>query len=198
MKNIFTPLVLGLALFLPTHAFAASPGIIESGSGILPIDKRCSLSAGVTVIDYGTQSRWQLQEAGNGQNVSPGKRTLMVSVVCPYTQTMRLRLIGDKAANGNLRYGERGNLSLRLVEAQLDSQDVQLATTTPDGIMNGTSGSARLLQPSVGVAATRNGQLAKGKNFTVRIEMEPMMPESAARVTTRQISEANLTLELIN
>lgn len=191
MKLLLTTLTLGAALCLASGARA-------DNSLMPPPDNRCSLSAGAPVIDYGEQSRWQLQEIHAGQSVSPGKRTVTVNAICPYSQSMRMRLNGDKAANGNLRYGEQGNVSLRFVEAQLDGQDVQLVTTTPDGVLNGAPGSNLLWQPGVSVAATRNGQLIKGKSFTARIEIEPMMPESAARVSARQVSEANLTLELMD
>ncbi|UUW17347.1 fimbrial protein [Serratia ureilytica] len=197
MRTFFTTLALGLALSQPAEAISALHGT-TTDNAILPIDTRCSVSAGAPVIDYGTQSRWQLQDVAGGQKVTPGKRMLMVSVVCPHTQTMRLTLRGDRAGNGDLRYGDRGSVSLRLLEAQLDGQNVQVAATTPDGMLSGAPESSLLLQPGNSLVATLNGQPAKGKSFTARIELEPVMPESAARVSARQISESNLTLELMD
>jgi hypothetical protein len=198
MKTLFKTVVLGLALSQSAEAISALHGTTADRASILPIDTRCSLSAGAPVIDYGTQSRWQLQDVDGGQKVTPGKRMLMVSVVCPYSQILRLTVRGDRATNGDLRYGSRGSASLRLLDAQLDGQSVQVATTTPDGVLSGAPVSSLLLQPGNSIAATHNGQLAKGKSFTVRIELEPVMPESAARVSAREISESHLTLELMD
>lgn len=196
MKLLFTTLTLGVALCLANAARAALPA--ADGGMTPPPDNRCSLSAGAPMIDYGVQSRWQLQDAGGPQRVTPGKRSLQLNVVCPHSQAMRLMLRGERAGNGELRYGERGSVALRLLDAQLDGQGVQLAATTPDGVLSsGGQDSLRLL-PGNGFAVVQNGQLLKGKSFTARIELEPVMPESAARVSARQVSEANLTLELMN
>lgn len=198
IRTIFPTLVLGLALSQSAEAISSLHGTHADVPSIMPIDTRCSLSAGAPVIDYGTQSRWQLQDADGSQKVTPGTRTLTLSVVCPYSQSMRLTLRGDRAANGDLRYGERGSVTVRLLDMQLDGQNVQVARTTPDGMINGAAESSLLLQPGNSFAATHNGLPIKGKSFTAHIELEPVMPESAARVSARQTSESQLTLELMN
>lgn len=196
MKLPFTTLMLGVALFL---VGAARADLRDAGSGLTPPPaNRCSLSAGAPVIDYGVQSRWQLQEAGDPRQVTPGKRSLVLNVVCPYSQTMRLMLRGEPAGNGELRYGERGSVKLLLTDAQLDGQSVLLAATAQGDVISGDAKSSLQLRPGHGFAAVQNGRLLKGKSFTARIELEPVMPESNARVSARQVSEANLTLELIN
>ncbi|WBF46154.1 fimbrial protein [Serratia rubidaea] len=194
MKLLFTTLTLGVALCLVGAVRAALPDTDLTP----PPDSRCSLSAGAPVIDYGVQSRWQLQDAGGPQRVTPGKRSLQLSVVCPYSQTMHLVLRGERAGNGELRYGERGSVALRLLDAQLDGQSVQIAAATPDGVIGGAGQTSLRLQPDSGFTAVQNGRPLKGKSFTARIELEPVMPESDARVSARQVSEANLTLELMN
>jgi hypothetical protein len=149
------------------------------------------------VVDYGTLSRWQLQDTtGDVGALTPGKRTLMVNVVCPYTQVMRLTLRGVAAANGSLRYGDRGSLRVQLLEAQLDGQSVQFATTTFDGVLNGSPASTLTLQPGQTFAVITTGALAQGRSLTFRLEIEPVLPEEEARVSSRRISETLLTLEL--
>ncbi|RTF43319.1 fimbrial protein [Serratia marcescens] len=196
MKLLLTTLTLGVALCLANAPRAALPA--ADGGLTPPPDNRCSLSAGAPVVDYGVQSRWQLQDTGGPQRVTPGKRSLQLNVVCPYSQSMRLTLRGERAGNGELRYGERGSVALRLLDAQLDGQGVQLAATTSDGVLSGGGQDSLQLLPGNGFAAVQNGRLLKGKSFTARIELEPVMPESAARVSARQVSEANLTLELMD
>ena len=169
---------------------------INSGA-ILPTNTDCNLSTNTTVIDYGSHSRWQLQDIDGGQKVSFGKRMLMVSVVCPYSQVMRVMLRGDRAGNGSLRYGDWGSVTIRLLDAQLDGQNVPVTITTADGRVSGAAENI-LLQPGNTIVAMHNGQPAKGKNFTARVELEPVMSKSDARVSARQLIESNLALDLMD
>lgn len=196
MKRLLTLLLLAAGLSQTALAAPMMPGNAQNNPLMPPQDQRCSLSAGASVINYGTQSRWQLQDVAGGQKVSPGKRMMMVNVVCPFSQAMRLTVRGDKAGNGELRYGNEGSVKLHLSDAQLDGQSVQVATTMPDGTLNGSAESGLLLKPGTSFVALRNGKVAQGKNLSVRIELEPVMAESAARVTAQESSEAQLTLEL--
>lgn len=198
MKTLLTSLILIFALTPLSKASSAYPGVVEQALPSLPVDTRCSLSIGTPVIDYGSQSRWQLQDTTNSNEVTPGKRTLMLSVTCPYTQTMRLALHGDRSANGTLRYGAQGHVNIRLLEAQLDGQTVQVVTLTPGNSINDTPSDIIQLRPGDSFAAVRNGHLAKGKSFTARLEIEPVLTDSAARVSAHQTNESNLTLELLN
>lgn len=157
----------------------------------LPVDSRCTLSVSASVIDYGNQSRWQLQDAASGQ-VTPGKRTLMLSVVCPYTQPFKLALRSD------LRYGAQGKINVSLSQAQLDGQSIQLASTTMNGILDGSPDESLRLQSGSRFAAVQNGRLATGKSLTLRMEIEPLLAESDTHVSAHQSNEATLTLELID
>lgn len=179
----------------------AEPQLNDSVSKMqfnLPVDTRCNVSLGSSVVDYGVLSRWQLQDAAGDRNsVTPGKRTLMLSVACPYSQKMRLILRGERAVSGDLRYGERGSMTVKLLDAQLDGQSVQIVGTTPDGAINGAATDSRLLQPGQTFAVSAKGQLAKGKVLTAHLEIEPILSKAEARVSSRQTSEANLTVELM-
>lgn len=156
----------------------------------LPTDNRCTLSVSTPTIDYGNQSRWQLQGTTGGQ-LTPGKRALTLSVVCPYTQPIRLALRSD------LRYGTLGNINVNLSEALLDGQSIQLASTTPDSILNDAPVDSLRLHSGSRFAAVQNGRLATGKNLTLRMEIEPVLAERDARVSGHQSSEATVTLALI-
>jgi len=192
MKIGYIVLLMGVLL---SQAVCATSPVVSDPSlqpPTLPMDSSCNLSVGNSVIDYGSQSRWQMQSATTGVNtVTPGKRILMLNVVCPYTQTMRLALRGD------LRYGERGSTVARLFDVQMDGHSVQVANTTPSGIITGTPTDAQVLQAGQTVAAVLNGQLAKGKALSARLEIEPTLPEAEARVSARKMNESTLTLELV-
>lgn len=194
MKVFLITLTMMMALSPVTQSRATGHNM----SGIiLPGDTRCKLSANSDVIDYGSYSRWQLQDSG-GQKVSPGKRILMVNVICPYKKVMRVILHGDRASNGNLRYGNKGSVTMRLLDAQLDGKTVQVAATKAGSHLRTSSESNIFLQPGLGIVAIHNGQPVEGKSFSARIEIEPVMPESDVRVSAHQTTESNLAFELID
>lgn len=157
----------------------------------LPVDSGCMLSVSTPEIDYGRQSRWQLQDAPAGQ-MTLGKRTLMLSAVCPYMQPIKLVLRSD------LRYGKQGNINVSLSEAELDGQRIQLASLSPDGNVTTSAVDSLRLQSNNRFAAVQNGRLVAGKSLTMQIEIEPLLAEHDARVFAPQSNEATLTLELIN
>ncbi|MGP2408153.1 hypothetical protein [Yersinia sp. 2545 StPb PI] len=195
-RTYFIALMLGWGL---SSLAGAEPALTEAQPPSLLVDTRCSLSLGGGVIDYGNQSRGQLQAASPGGNtLTPGKRTLTLSVVCPYTQPLRLALRGDRSGNGELRYGERGSVVVRLFDMQRDGESVQIMPVTPDGGVTGSASESQRLQPGQAVGATLNRQLVKGKVFSVRVEIEPIMTNEEARVGVSTTKESLLTLELIN
>lgn len=161
---------------------------------ILPPDTRCSLSVSNPVVDYGMMSRWQLEDAGAG-SLSPGMRLLTVSVVCPYSRTMSLRVEGEGSEQGGFRYGERGITHLRLLDVQLDGNTAVLRTVTPDGVIE-SGGHVRELNAGQRLVPVIRGRPVKGKILTVQLEIRPVLAEEDVRVNTRQHSETMLTLIL--
>ena len=206
MKRLVATLALGLTISqLATAMQPPYSGTKDMSSirpvmpAILPVDTRCTLSLGSGVIDYGSQSRWQLQNASTAFNsLTFGKRTLPLGVVCPYTQHMRLTLRGERGPNGNLLFGKRGNLTIRIFDAQMDGSSVRLAQTSSDGILSAAITDSLTLQPGQSFAPITNGNLAQGKVFTANLEIEPVLPEAEARVSAHQTSQATITLELMN
>lgn len=197
MKGLLSILALGLVL--SRYAEADPLGGTQDMPSAMPVDARCSLSLGGELIDYGTQTRGQLQDSSTASNsVSFGKRTVILSVICPYTQSMRLTIRGQSNAKGYLIFGERGGMAVRILNAQMDGLAVQVAGTTPDGIINGATSDSRLLLPGQTFAPAINGKLVMGKAFTAHVEIEPMMPKADARVSGRKTSETKLMLELMN
>lgn len=190
MKAVLMGILIGMAVSQSANVFA---GQLTSTA-----ESRCTISAGNTEIDYGTLSRWQMQEVGEYQGVTPGKRMLSLGIICPYTHTMRVMLRGDRTVSGNLRYGDRGHLILRISNAQLDGQQVQIATTTPVGAGNMESSSVLTLQPGQSFVPMNNGKPLEGKRFTAQIEIQPIIPEDEAKVGVIRTNESRLTFELIN
>ncbi|MFP0195011.1 fimbrial protein [Pseudomonas sp. PHC1] len=198
MKKIMTSLIFTLTSY---EVQAALPDLNSAGNQnlILPVDTRCALSSGSNVVEYTSQSRWQLQDASTGGNqLTFGKRTLILSVACPYSQKIRLALRGDRAADGNLRFGNQGIMLVRIHDAQLDGQSVQVVSTSSEGTINDSPSDSKLILPGQIFTPSTNGHSMNGKTFTVRVDVEPLLPEKEARVSAHQKSEALMTIDLVN
>lgn len=142
-------------------------------------------------------SRWQLQDIPGG-STTPGTLSLTLSVVCPYTRTMKLLVQGEGSEQGGLRYGERGVTQFRLLDAQLDGNAVELRALTSAGALMDTSGQAVSLTAGQQLALVVQGRLAEGKTLTARLEIQPVLAEGEVRASSRQHSESMLTLTLVN
>lgn len=197
MKKLL--MAIPLVFTLTPHSEAAPAGNkIEKLLTNFASDRRCSLSLGKELIDYGTQTRSQLQNAPSVSNsFTFGKRTVMLSVICPSEQDFRLTLRSQTNAGGNVVYGERGSLFVRLSNVQVDGKSVQIAGSSVGGIIDDAASDSRFLQPDRAFVTVKNGTVAKGKTLTARMEVEPVVPTEDARVSQRQIIEARLSMELM-
>lgn len=183
-----------LALLIATgSAGAAGFGVMPE----LPVESRCTLWVSSPVVDYGQLSRWQLQEMPGGK-VTLGRRSVTLSVACPYTQTIKLLVQGDASEHGGLRYGRHGYTRFRLLDAQLDGNPVELRPLSQAGLPMDTHGQVLPLAAGQRITPVVQGRLAEGKAFMARLEIQPVMTEDEARAPSRQRSESTLTLTLVN
>ncbi|MXP57132.1 hypothetical protein [Pantoea sp. Taur] len=188
MKSLLSLLALSVMLIKPLHA--AAPEVPQQ---IMPIDPRCSVSVGNSNIDYGRQSRGQLQY--NGSTYTPGKRVMSLSVVCPFAQPIKMVIQGDRAADGSLRYGDKGRLKVKISDARLDGQPVQLSDIS-DG--KKAPQSELVLKADSRFAASANGLPLSGKSFSARLELEPELSMDAATVSNSTLFESRFSLDMIN
>ncbi|MFJ2993402.1 hypothetical protein [Pandoraea sp. NPDC087047] len=111
---------------------------------------------------------------------------------------MKLLVEGEGGAQGGLRYGERGLTHLRLLNAQLDGNAVELRALTQAGTLAKHSGQAIALNAGQQVALVVQGRLAEGKTLTAQLEVKPVLTEESARVSRRRRSESMFRLTLLD
>lgn len=184
-----------------TFVSVASPPVpLDIGgamSPVLPLDTRCTMSVSSPEVDYGVMSRWQLQDLPGGK-VTPGSRSLTLSVACPYSRIMKLLVQGESREHEELRYGRRGVTQLRLLDVKLDGHPVELQTLTSTGELTGADNLATSLLVGQQWAPVILGRFAEGNTLTARLDIQPILPETEARVSSPQRSESMLTLRLVN
>ncbi|NMY30664.1 hypothetical protein HBR94_03995 [Pseudomonas sp. WS 5412] len=195
-------LVVVLATVLGAHQVAQAQSVLPGGTKdfpTLPVDSRCNLSVGSSVVDYGSRSRAQLQRSV----LTPGdlafeKRTITLNVTCPYTQPIRLTLRGERSKNGTTRFGDHGGVAIRLFDAQMDGQSVLLTKSKTEGVSRAGVADSLMLQPGDTFSGFTEGSWAEGKAFTVNLEIEPALPEEETRVSAMRTSKATITMDLVN
>lgn len=183
--------VSGLSATEPDH------GIDNSFTPPQMPDTHCTISVSNPFVDYGMMSRWQLQDLPNRQ-VTPGMRSTMVNVVCPYSKPIKLLVQGEVNDTGHLRYGERGFTRFRLLDVQLDGNAAELRTLSPDGALAEAASEALPLVSGQRLVTVSSGRMVEGKMLTARLEIQPVLGEEEARVGSMRRSESQLTLTLID
>ncbi|MBE4810065.1 MULTISPECIES: fimbrial protein [unclassified Enterobacter cloacae complex] len=198
MRNT-VPAVSLLLFSVCALATPSGSGHFQQAPQIPAVDPRCQISTSTTDIDYGLQSRWQMQDVdGRRQAVTPGKRQLSVTVVCPYTHNMRLKVMGGRTVRGEFRYGASGELQVRVTGAQLDGRDVPVALTSSAGALLGAPQEILTLLPDQTFSAVSGNLPSQGKTFNVRLEIQPVLTDNDARVSSRQANGASVSFELMD
>lgn len=163
-----------------------------------PPDSRCSLSASTTQFDYGIQTRWQLRTLPGTGLLSPGERALTLTAACPYSQVLRLMLQGETGPDGQLRYGDRGQLQVRVTAAQLDGQPVGLTMSRP-GNREATAVTLPVtLTTDSELTAGEPGQALSGRTLSLQLTLTPQLAEQDAQVIAQTQSEAGLSFRLLD
>lgn len=183
-----------LSVFLVTAPFALAQRteIIRLSS-----EQQCGLFISRPVIDYGSMSRGQLQLLPRGK-FSPGRQTLRLSVTCLSSRLIKLKVTGQRAVDGNLRYGVHGFIRLRLLDSQLDGKPVVLQPLTPAGVADAAVEQSPLLLPDDELVPVRQGERIEGKKLTARLEIEPVMAAADLRGNRLHTREARLMLTVID
>jgi hypothetical protein len=197
MKILYLTLGVGLFFTATTHLNAAKMEVNPLGEmTILPIEKRCEVNVSTPEIDYGIRTSGQLERLTDGKKLTFGKRYLTLNIFCPFNQVMRVVLRSNRDHEGQFQFGGNSSMRLRVLDAELDGKATQL-TLIKDGIQKKSASESLELRPDFGMMATRNGEAIKGKIFSARLEVEPVLSEQDTHVSRRQVAEAHVTLELL-
>lgn len=193
MMNKF---ILSLLLISSTAMAATEPGFSGEELPIQTDRSRCIINAGGRMVDYGVMSRWQLQDTGRDGELTPGARTLPVTVACAFTQEFQLKIAGNSSMAGQVRYGNSGWLKLRVNNLRVDGRATGIIVTSPDeGTREVASGSSAVSDGSV-FSPYRDGQKVTGRTVTFDMMLEPRLSERDSRVGAPTESEAGLRITL--
>ncbi len=173
-----------------TANFGANSGVI---AGAFPSD--CSLSLDQSGrIDLGRFPVATLTKAGN----LPGfrqmaRRSITLTGSCRTARVFALRFLLPPHDDTSYRFGDRGVLRLSLSDARVDGQAAGLSQGPAAGAS--ADRQATLAQrPGRDVVIVPAGASAKGRYFSVRIDLDGQVPTDGIRSELRLAADARIEL----
>lgn len=156
----------------------------------------CDMRLSNTEVNYGELNRAEMDIGQPRAPIALGSRQLTLTAVCRQPTTMGLRFDGEAADLDSYRFAGKGRFTVKLKNATLDGNAVQLAQTT--GAADGTTApsAAVALRPNQGVTAIAQGQRATGKVFSVQVEIETYIDETMTRTRDVTVLEGRGALML--
>ncbi|BDB17850.1 hypothetical protein cym2001_12150 [Pseudomonas sp. CYM-20-01] len=140
----------------------------------------CQLSLSESKLDFGLMNRAAAQLPTPERLLGERRFNLTLNCQQPTDVSVFYRAMGASAER--FRFTERGSYGLRVTEAVLDGQAVELGLVTAAGQPPVSSASTLTWRPEHGVVPLRNGVAASGRSLSLRLEGRAWASEEALRV----------------
>ncbi len=190
MKPMLSIALLSAAL----TAGATEP--VNGNVAVMESAGECVIHVAREEIEYGVMTNWQLQKTDKPGVLTPGERTVPVTVTCAHSQPFNLRLSGERNARGQLRYGRYGWMRVQITNLHLDGKSVSFALRGGQGDNRQlVFGSAVLHEDSI-ITPWMDGHAARGRTMAFEIVLEPRVAEGNSSVSAPDVSEGSIRLTL--
>ncbi|WLH80342.1 DUF1120 domain-containing protein [Pseudomonas sp. FP2335] len=140
----------------------------------------CQLNLSQAELDFGLMNR--------ATAVTPaaerwlGERQISLTLNCPHPSDLSLFYRGPGAGPERFRFTERGTYGLRVSDAVLDGQAVELGQIAGPGQAPSTTGAQLPWPPDHGVVPMRGGVVVTGRNLSLQIDASAWASEAATQV----------------
>lgn len=137
----------------------------------------CQFNLSQPVLDYGRMNR-AITSSETSEH-SLGRRRLNLSVSCSQPIDMSVFYRAMAATSERFRFAEHGSYVMRVYDAILDGQSVQLGLIAGDRQSVGESASNLVWRPAHGIVPVRAGLPVQGRRFSVQLELTAWVQERA-------------------
>ena len=161
----FKHLLHPLALLLSTHAWGVED---------------CQLNLSQAELDFGLMNRAVALVPAPERLL--GERRISLTLNCPQPTDLNLFYRAPGASDERFRFTERGSYALRVSEAVLDGQAVELGRIAGQGQAPSVVSAQLAWQPGHGLVPMRGGVAVLGRNLSLQIDASAWASEDAARV----------------
>lgn len=142
--------------------------------------QECQLNLSQAQLDFGLMNRAVPLLAATERLL--GERRLSLTLNCPQPTDMSLFYRSLGADTERFRFTEHGSYGLRVSEALLDGQPVELGLIAGQGQAPAIVGTQLAWQPGHGLVPIRGGVAVTGHNLSLQIDASAWADESATRV----------------
>lgn len=171
---------------LAAHAALLATGASAQG---------CQLNVSEPRLDFGLMQRAHLVASAPEHLL--GERRLSVTLNCPHPSDMSLFYRGVAAGAERLRFTDRGSYSLRVQDAVLDGQSVELGLLPAAGSAPVARGNSLAWQPEHGVVPLRDGLAATGESLSLSLEFKAWAQTEATQVRDATTWETSALIDAI-
>ena len=141
----------------------------------------CQLNLSETAVDFDLVNR-AVAPAQAAEHLL-GERRLSLTLNCPESTDLSLFYRGLAAAGERFQFTPRGSYSLRVSDALLDGQAVELGLLPGSGQPAVSTGSTLRWRPEHGIVPMRAGVPASGRSLSLQLEVSAWARGDALRVS---------------
>ncbi len=153
-------------------------------SGLTPqawaLADECQLTLSQPVLDYGSMNR--AVRANTAAEQPLGERRLSLNLNCPQPTDMTLFYRAMAATAERFRFTEHGSYAVRMGDAVLDGQPVDLGLISAVGQVPEEATSSLLWRPQQAIVPVRGGVAVQGKSLSAQLELTAWAQEKALQV----------------
>ena len=175
------PVLLSLSLLLGANAWGAD---------------ECQLNLSESVLDFGLMNRAVALVPAAERLL--GERRLSLTLNCPNSTDMSLFYRAMAAGAERFTFTERGSYSLRVSDAVLDGQAVELGLLAGSGQPAVSTGASLRWRPEHGIVPMRAGVPVSGRSLSLQLEANAWASEAASRVNDAVTWETTGVFDAIN
>lgn len=140
----------------------------------------CQLNLSEPLLDFGLMNRAARNPSAPQWLL--GERRISVQLNCPQAQDMTLFYRAPAASAERLRFTERGSYALRVQEAVLDGQAVELGLLAGSGQAPGHVAQALAWRPNHAITPLRDGVPAQGKSLALVVQVSAWAQADATQL----------------
>lgn len=157
----------------------------------------CDLTVSQTQTNFGTFNRGTLSQAANGtQSNIIGKKSAMVTIICPRPERIALFYRGASSGAGEgYQLGDIAHVTLVASDAQADGKSVSLAYQQQGGTAPTGNANTLPILPNVGVTPASDELVTR---LTLQLTSVAVVNDVNQRVKEHKTLNSNGTLEVVS
>ncbi|MHC8342303.1 DUF1120 domain-containing protein [Pseudomonas sp. RT6P73] len=153
-------------------------------SGFTPLTKAstddCQFNLNPPVLDYGLMNRAIRPDSALERNL--GERPLSLTLSCSQPIDMSLFYRAMAATAERFHFAERGSYQIRIRDAVLDGQSVEIGLIAGVGQPPAETASNLIWRPEHGVVPVQAGVPVQGRSFSAQLELTAWVQEQGMQV----------------